>query len=146
MMLELELEAKFSFNNRHSIQICIPGMIELLQKVQWTVRTSKNKCHFIIISGSNDCFVGQYLSSQNPPLSPNVIISNHATLTEDEPPALTFEPYEDQHTCTICPRFLCKGQALEDYIAANGPFDQVYYVGDGQVQIMKKVASIGSEF
>jgi len=91
----------------------------------------------LIISDANDFFIEASLSGLKPPVEPNLIITNPCIApTDGVPEALNYlqvKAYENQTTCPICPVNLCKGTALLKYIAENGPFQSVYYFGDGGV-------------
>jgi len=104
------------------------GMIPLLQRIA-SSRNNNPNSKFVIVSDANTFFIQTYLNSRNPPLIPDAIITNQATKTDEGYLKLT--PYEHQQTCPLCPRNLCKGQALQRYIDLKGPFHRVYYTGDG---------------
>jgi len=104
------------------------GMIPLLQRIAGSRNSSLNS-KFVIVSDANTFFIETYLNSKKPPLIPDAIITNQATIAPEGYLKLT--PYENQTTCQLCPRNLCKGQALQKYIEMKGPFLKVYYVGDG---------------
>jgi len=102
-------------------------MVELLQRIS----ASRNVHHhskFVVISDANTFFIQTFLTSRRPPLIADAIITNQADKTDDGYLKLT--PYEQQQTCPLCPRNLCKGAALERYIAMKGPFNKVYYTGN----------------
>ncbi|CAL8074499.1 unnamed protein product [Orchesella dallaii] len=104
------------------------GMIDLLQ----TISTSRNTHHhskLLLISDANTFFIQTFLTSRRPPLIADAIITNQADKTDEGYLKLT--PYEQQQACPLCPRNLCKGAALERYIEMKGPFNKVYYTGDG---------------
>lgn len=61
---------------------------------------------------------------------PTEILSNHATYSQDKE-YLKIYPYDDQRECPNCPRNMCKGKALKNYVIQNGPFTKIYYSGDG---------------
>ena len=78
------------------------------------------------LSDANSFFIDTYLSSF---VTPDALITNQAEKTEEGYLKLT--PYECQTECPFCPRSLCKGAALTKYISKKGPFEKVYYTGDG---------------
>lgn len=104
------------------------GMIPLLQRIS-TSRYVHPHSRFIIVSDANTFFIETYLQSRKPPLYPDAIITNQAEKTNEGYLKLT--PYENQCQCPLCPRNLCKGEALLKYIELKGPFNKVFYSGDG---------------
>lgn len=83
----------------------------------------------IIVSDANSFFIDTFLSNLKPPVTPDLVITNQADKTEEG--FLKLTPFETQTECTFCPRNLCKGTALLKYIGKKGPFQRVYYTGDG---------------
>ncbi len=104
-------------------------MIHLLHKIVMARRTLHHDSKLVIISDANSFFIDTYLSSLKPPVTPDALITNQAEKTEEGYLKLT--PYECQTECPFCPRNLCKGAALTKYISKKGPFEKVYYTGDG---------------
>ena len=100
-------------------------------------RAQATGSHFVVLSDSNDFFVGVALRNLRESMEPDRIISNRTVFPiNDLDPEANFveiEPYENQTECTRCPVNLCKGSALMKYIAEEGPFENVYYAGDGKV-------------
>lgn len=92
-------------------------------------RALHHRSKLIIISDANTFFIENFLSSLKPPVIPDAMITNQATKTGEGYLKLT--PYENQTECPFCPRNLCKGNALVKYIAKKGPFERVFYTGDG---------------
>jgi 2,3-diketo-5-methylthio-1-phosphopentane phosphatase len=107
----------------------VPGMATLLQTI--TQSTKENPwSKLVIISDANDLFIKTCLSNLSPPVVPDEIITNPSVISQDKP-FLQISPYENQTSCPICPKNLCKGTALKKYIQEHGPFTKVFYVGDG---------------
>jgi len=105
------------------------GMPHLLHKIVMARRTLHHGSKLIIVSDANSFFIETFLSSLKPPVTPDFMVTNHAEKTEEGYLKLT--PYETQTECPYCPRNLCKGIALLKYIEKHGPFEKVYYTGDG---------------
>lgn len=101
-------------------------MLPLLQKIS-TSRNVHPYSRFVVVSDANTFFIETYLQSRKPPLYPDAIITNQAETTEEG--FLKLTPYENQCNCPLCPRNLCKGDALLRYIEMKGPFTKVYYSG-----------------
>ncbi|CAG7723282.1 unnamed protein product [Allacma fusca] len=107
----------------------VPGMANLLQEIaKSTKENSQSK--LVIISDANDIFISTCLSNLSPPVVPDQIITNPAVISMVKP-FLQISPYENQNSCPICPKNLCKGSALKKYIESQGPFTKVFYAGDG---------------
>lgn len=98
----------------------------LLQRISVS-RHVHPRSRFIIVSDANTFFIETYLQTRKPPLLPDAIITNQAERTEEGMLKLT--PYEHQTRCPMCPRNLCKGDALLRYIEMKGPFKRVFYTG-----------------
>lgn len=121
-------------------------MTELFQSIQQS-RAKNPKTHLVIISDSNTFFIDSIMSHKVPNIKPNAVVTNYATPTiltiEENNEAsigssntknctyLQVSPYETQTDCDLCPVNLCKGRVLRNYLQTHGPFDEVYYIGDG---------------
>ncbi|ODM95766.1 Pyridoxal phosphate phosphatase PHOSPHO2 [Orchesella cincta] len=121
------LPTKFTLGLSNSRK-CVLGMIELLQRISES-RNVHHHSKLVVISDANTFFIQTFLTSRRPPLIADAIITNQADKTDEGYLKLT--PYEQQQACPLCPRNLCKGAALERYIELKGPFNKVYYTGDG---------------
>jgi len=104
------------------------GMGHLLAKIHAS-RLQRPRSELLVISDANDFFIESYFTGMQPPLKPDFIISNHADKSNEDYLRLT--PYENQTTCVLCPKNLCKGEALLKHIEKQGPFNRVFYIGDG---------------
>ena len=112
-------------------------MKSLLHRIS-KARETNIGSQLIIISDANDLFINASLRSLVTPVEPDKIITNTAVVpTDNSDPARNYiqiKPYETQKECPICPINLCKGTALLKHIAEQGPFEQVFYSGDGAVR------------
>jgi len=97
---------------------------------------SPTGAQLLIMSDANLFFINTILQNSVPRIVPNEIITNPANPEEDGS-LLLLEPYENQTECEFCPPNLCKGAALGNYITRNGPFDAVYYTGDGRNDLVR---------
>lgn len=104
-------------------------MPHLLHRIVAARAASRHDSKLIIVSDANTFFIETFLSSLKPPVIPDAMITNHAEKTEDG--FLKLTPYECQTECPFCPRNLCKGSALLRYMERKGPFERVFYTGDG---------------
>jgi pyridoxal phosphate phosphatase PHOSPHO2 len=84
-------------------------MVSLLKEIHKRPKTEKE---LLIISDANDVFISAFLSSID--VVADAIISNRSSITPQG--QLLLQPYEDQDTCPICPRNLCKGAALDHFL------------------------------
>src|SRR5690348_13270557 len=120
-------------------------MEDLLQEIE-RARAANSKNHFVILSDANDFFIKTIMSKMKPNVVlPNEIFTNVGRITKFPPdnnqnstalrkPAadyLQISPFDEQTECKHCPPNLCKGKVLREYLKAHGPFDEVYYAGDG---------------
>lgn len=89
-------------------------MVQLLQLIQQkkSQEDKKGHHHLVIISDANQLFISSFL--QGIDVTADAVITNRAEIDADG--KLFLEPYENQTKCPICPRNLCKGNALEEYI------------------------------
>ncbi|XP_026465533.1 pyridoxal phosphate phosphatase PHOSPHO2-like [Ctenocephalides felis] len=87
----------------------------------------------IIISDSNHIFIENWLDAHKLDKFVKKIFTNPAFYDKSE--RLNVVPYQSQTECNLCPRNLCKGSILTEYIKIskkNGlVFDKVIYIGDG---------------
>ena len=118
--------------NRFSITnvaffVKITGMGDLLVRIGQAVK-EKPQDHLVIMSDANDLFIKARMAALDVPV--NAIFTNPATLSEDNS-LLQISPFENQTCCQVCPKNLCKGKVLQKYLEDKGPFDRVYYFGDG---------------
>eukprot|EP00842_Homolaphlyctis_polyrhiza_P006003 jgi/Hompol1/6403/HPOL_000859-RA len=60
------------------------------------------------------------------------VITNTGKFDESGRLRLTRHTIDPPHNCSRCSPNLCKGKELVEYIARNGPFDRVIYLGDGR--------------
>lgn len=119
-------------------------MLQLLQKlVQLKSESRTQKIDILVISDANTLFLTEYLTARVlEPVSKNQntnypfdIITNPSSVSVSpnnnilQP--LSISPYSLQSVCKICPVNLCKGTALLKFLAAKGPYDRVFYSGDG---------------
>jgi len=104
------------------------GMPHLLHKIM-VARTVRLASKLIIVSDANSFFIETFFSAMKPPIVPDAMFTNKAEKTEEG--VLKLTPYECQTGCPFCPRNLCKGGVLSSYMESAGPFERVYYVGDG---------------
>ena len=102
-------------------------MGDLLVRIGQSVKTNPEN-HLVIMSDANDLFIKARMAALEVPV--NAIFTNPATLSADGS-LLQISPFENQTCCQVCPVNLCKGKVLEKYIEEKGPFDRVYYFGDG---------------
>jgi pyridoxal phosphate phosphatase PHOSPHO2 len=105
------------------------GMPHLLHKIVLARAALHHNSKLIIVSDANTFFIETFLSGLKPSVTPDAMLTNLAEKTEDGNLKLT--PYENQTACNLCPRNLCKGNALLKYISKKGPFERVFYTGDG---------------
>jgi len=104
------------------------GMPHLLHKIM-VARTVHLASKLIVVSDANSFFIDTFFAGLKPPVVPDAIFTNKAEKTEEG--VLKLTPYECQTTCSYCPRNLCKGGVLSSYMESAGPFEKVYYIGDG---------------
>lgn len=126
------------------------GMLQLLTSLvlMKTSPDSRAKVDILIISDANDLFITQFLNARVlDPLSTNKnvqstypfdIITNTASVSTPPPMSnnnktkpFSITPYSLQDHCKICPKNLCKGAALVEYMERKGPYSRVFYSGDG---------------
>jgi len=105
------------------------GMPHLLHKIVMARRSLHHRSKLIIVSDANSFFIETFLSNLKPPVVPDTMITNQAEKTEEG--FLKLTPYESQTDCPYCPKNLCKGSALMKYVEKKGPFEKIYYTGDG---------------
>jgi len=122
----------------------VPGMKGLLSRII-EARAEDQSSKLVIISDANDVFIKTLLNKLEPPVLPDLVVTNLTQISTPnannsdsenaEIPYLKVIPYEDQKECRICPKNLCKGAALLKYMEQEGPFDKIFYTGDGRNDI-----------
>jgi pyridoxal phosphate phosphatase PHOSPHO2 len=112
-------------------------MEDLFRKIDGA-RKNESASQFIIVSDANDFFIKTILSQIEPAIPPNAIFTNSTIETKvfdgntkHRFTYLQVVPFDNQRDCDICPPNLCKGKVLRNYLKKHGPFQNVYYVGDG---------------
>lgn len=94
-----------------------------------------SQAEIVIISDANDFgitkILARFLGEDAARAVP--LLTNKTYLTKTG--CLQINPFTTQWDCDFCPQNLCKGSALEAYIAQTGPFERVVYVGDGKNDI-----------
>ncbi|XP_004375593.1 pyridoxal phosphate phosphatase PHOSPHO2 [Trichechus manatus latirostris] len=105
-----------------------PGMVELLN----FIRTNRNKFDCIIISDSNSVFIDWVLKAASFHDVFDKVFTNPAAFNNSG--HLTVENYHT-HSCTRCPKNLCKKAVLVEFIdnqlQQGVNYTQIVYIGDG---------------
>ncbi|KAM6177747.1 pyridoxal phosphate phosphatase PHOSPHO2 [Rhynchocyon petersi] len=105
-----------------------PGMVELLT----FIRKNRNKFDCIIISDSNSVFIDWVLQAANLRDVFDKVFTNPAAF--DSNGCLTVQ-YHHTHSCTRCPKNLCKKVVLEQFLdnqlQQGVNYTRIIYIGDG---------------
>ena len=99
----------------------------------------------IIISDSNSYFIDHLLQRE----SLHDVFSNIYTNPAkwDDNGCLLVERYQDNRTCNLCPKNLCKNEVLQTYLRDhNQSYDVFVYTGDGHGDLCPSVALNKEDF
>lgn len=103
------------------------GFKELIENL-----AEKYNYDIIIVSDANTHFINTWLIQNKLHKYVTQIFTNPA---EFQNGLLKIQCYENQESCNLCARNICKGQVLEDFIDLKDKegvkYDKVVYVGDG---------------
>lgn len=125
----LMTEHHITLERINEILYTMPIDINIISSIK---SAAKSGATLIIISDANEYYIRTILNHLGIEQLFAKVYSNYAMIIEDRLSITSYQSRNNPHQCTRCPKNLCKGKVLMEFLQQSGSnYHPILYIGDG---------------